>query len=333
MSSPASESQMAAPGSRDRVPRPSLSVVVPAYNEEDSLDPLFEEVKGVMDGIGEPWELIFVDDGSSDGTVRAMYGIADRDPRVKVVKFVRNFGKSAAYMAGFSEIEGQTVITLDADLQDDPNEIPRMLERLRTDGWDLIVGWKQGRAGNEPHKALPSKVFNGLIALLFGLRLHDSNCGFRVMRSEVAQSLDLYGDQYRFIPEFAHVKGFRVTEEGVNHRKRKFGRSKYGPKRFWTGLLDLLTVRFITAFADRPLHFFGTLGLGPFALGVMIEMYVLVAKLLGSTFQVHVAAIIIGVMLIVVGFQCIITGLIGEMLSAQQRARRFVVDARQIDVE
>lgn len=328
MSAPATEPAPAKMASSDRPPRPRISAVVPAFNEVESLDPLFDEVAGVLDGLNEPWELIFVDDGSNDGTVDKMWEIADRDTRVKVVKFVRNFGKSAAYMAGFAEVEGQIVVTLDADLQDDPNEIPKLLASLRDDGWDLIVGWKQGRAGNEPHKALPSKVFNGLIALLFGLRLHDSNCGFRVMRSEVAQSLDLYGDQYRFIPEFAHVKGFRVTEQGVNHRKRKFGRSKYGPKRFWTGLLDLMTVRFITAFADRPLHFFGTLGLGPFLLGVGIETYVLVAKLLGSTFQVHVAAIIIGVMLIVVGFQCIITGLIGEMLSAQQRSRRFVIDER-----
>ena len=314
----------------DPAPTPVLSVVVPAYNEEESLDPLYAEVRDVLDGLGEPWELIFIDDGSSDATVARMFALSDADSRVHVVKFVRNFGKSAAYMAGFAEVRGRIVITLDADLQDDPNEIPRMLERLRGESWDLIVGWKQGRAGNEPHKALPSKVFNGLIAWMFGLRLHDSNCGFRVMRAEVAQSLDLYGDQYRFIPEFAHVKGFRVTEEGVNHRKRKFGRSKYGPKRFWTGLLDLITVRFITAFADRPLHFFGTFGLIPFTLGGLLEVYVLASKLfLGGTFQGHVGAIIIGVLFLIMGFQCIITGLIGEMLSAQQRARRFVVDTRQ----
>jgi len=317
-------------GTRAPDPRPVLSVVVPAYNEEDSLAPLHAEVSEVLDGIGEPWELIFVDDGSSDATVDRMFALADADPRVKVVKFVRNFGKSAAYMAGFAEVRGRIVVTLDADLQDDPNEIPRVLGRLRGEGWDMIVGWKQGRTGNEPHKALPSKVFNGLIAFMFGLRLHDSNCGFRVMRAEVAQSLDLYGDQYRFIPEFAHVKGYRVTEEGVNHRKRKFGRSKYGPKRFWTGLLDLITVRFITAFADRPLHFFGTFGLIPFVLGGLLETYVLLSKLfLGGTFQGHVGAIIIGVLLLIMGFQSVITGLIGEMLSAQQRARRFVVDTRR----
>lgn len=317
------------PGPQRVAGPPVLSVVVPAFNEEESLDPLFAEVAGVLDTLGEPWELIFVDDGSNDATVERMYALADADRRVKVVEFVRNFGKSAAYMAGFAEVAGTIVITLDADLQDDPNEIPRMLGRLRGEGWDMIVGWKQGRAGNEPHKALPSKVFNGLIAFMFGLRLHDSNCGFRVMRAEVARSLDLYGDQYRFIPEFAHVKGYRVTEEGVNHRKRKFGRSKYGPKRFWTGLLDLITVRFITAFADRPLHFFGTFGLIPFFLGGLLQFYVLIAKLLGGTFQGHVGAIIIGVMLLVMGFQCIITGLIGEMLSANQRARRFVVQERR----
>lgn len=328
MSQPAQDLSPSAQPTTPTSTSPVLSVVVPAFNEVDSLEPLHLEIAQVLDAIGEPWELVFVDDGSSDGTVAKMHEIAGRDARVQVVEFVRNFGKSAAYMAGFAQVRGQLVITLDADLQDDPNEIPRMLGRLRDEGWDLIVGWKQGRAGNEPHKALPSKVFNGLIAFMFGLRLHDSNCGFRVMRSEVARSMDLYGDQYRFIPEFAHVKGFRVTEEGVNHRKRKFGRSKYGPKRFWTGLLDLFTVRFITAFSDKPLHFFGTFGLIPFVLGGLLEVYVLIAKLLGSPFQGHIGAIIIGVLFIIMGFQAIITGLIGEMLSAQQRSRRYVLNHR-----
>lgn len=308
--------------------RPALSIVVPAMNEEASIAPLVDEVRGVLDALGEPWELIFVDDGSSDGTFDAMERARQADPRVHVVRFVRNFGKSAGYMAAFERLRGEIVVTLDADLQDDPHEIPRLLGLLRDERWDLVVGWKQGRTGNEPHKALPSRVFNGLIALLFGLRLHDSNCGFRVMRAEVARSLDLYGDHYRFIPELAHVKGFRVTESGVNHRKRKFGRSKYGPKRFWTGLLDLLTVRFITAFSDRPLHFFGTAGLAPLALGGTLLVYVLISKLLGGTFQGHVGAIIVGVMLIIMGFQSILTGLIGEMLSAQRRARRYVLDQR-----
>jgi glycosyltransferase involved in cell wall biosynthesis len=322
--------QMSAPQPAQTVPggRPALSVVVPAMNEEDSIPALVAEIRSVLASLGEPWELVFVDDGSTDRTFDAMWAERVSDPRVQVVRFVRNFGKSAGYMAAFEVARGDVVVTLDADLQDDPNEIPRLLGMLRDERWDLIVGWKQGRAGNEPHKALPSRVFNGLIALLFGLRLHDSNCGFRVMRAEVARSLDLYGDHYRFIPELAHVKGFRVTESGVNHRKRKFGRSKYGPKRFWTGLLDLLTVRFITAFADRPLHFFGTAGLAPLALGGALEIYVLVAKLLGSTFQGHVGAIIVGVMLIIMGFQSILTGLIGEMLSAQRRPRRYVVDRR-----
>lgn len=306
--------------------RPVLSVIVPALDEQASIAVLVDEIRTVLDAFEPSWELIFVDDGSSDGTHQAMLESQREDPRVRVVRFVRNFGKSAAYMAAFERIQGDLVLTLDADLQDDPNELPRLIQLLRDERWDLIVGWKQGRAGNEPHKALPSRVFNGLIALLFGLRLHDSNCGFRVMRAEVARSLDLYGDNYRFIPELAYVKGFRVTESGVNHRKRKFGRSKYGPKRFWTGLLDLLTVRFITAFADRPLHFFGTAGLVPLLIGGGLEVYVLIAKLLGSTFQGHIGAIIVGVMLIIMGFQSLLTGLIGEMLSAQRRARRFVID-------
>lgn len=306
-------------------PRPRLSLVVPAYNEVDSVEALHAELVEVLDGAGLDWECIFVDDGSHDGTADRLRAIREADPRVQLIQFARNAGKSAAYSAGFEAASGALVVTLDADLQDDPHEIPTMVRRL-AEGFDLIVGWKRGRLENEPLKTIPSRVFNKLIALTFGLELHDSNCGFRVMRREVATSLDLYGDLYRFIPELAHVHGFRVTEQPVNHRKRKHGASKYGAKRFWTGLLDLLTVRFITRYAQRPLHFFGTLGLAPFLLGLSIELYALGAKLIaGHTFQQHVAAIVIGVMLVIMGFQCIITGLIGEMLSAQQRQRRALL--------
>lgn len=309
------------------------SLVVPAYNEEESLRELHAEIATIMDGLPEhdggalagDWELVFVDDGSSDGTVGVMRELAAADSRVVVVEFVRNFGKSAAYMAGFEAARGDIVVTLDADLQDDPNEIPAMVETLLS-GHDLVIGWKQGRLQNEPHKKIPSRVFNGLIGLLFGTRFHDNNCGFRVMHRRVAESLELYGDNYRFIPQFAHVSGFSVVEQGVHHRKRKHGYSKYGPKRFWTGLLDLATVRFITAFGQKPLHFFGTFSLLPFTLGGLLFVYVLGQKLvLGSPFSSHVAAILTGVMLVIMGFQGLITGLIGEMLSAQQRSRRFIV--------
>jgi len=307
--------------------RQRYSVVIPVYNEQDSIVELHREVTDVFATIDADLEILFVDDGSQDETAAHIRRLADQDSRVRLLPFVTNFGKAAAYAAAFDACRGDLVITLDGDLQDDPNEIPRMREKL-DEGYDMVIGWKQGRFDNEPHKAMPSKVFNGLAGLVFGLRLRDANCGFRLMRRAVAKSLVLYGDQYRFIPQLAHVQGFRVTEIGVNHRKRKHGKSKYGPKRFWTGLLDLFTVRFITSYRQRPLHFFGTLGLVPFVLGVGLEVYVLIAKLMGGNFRTHVAAIIIGVMLILMGFQCITTGLIGEMLSAENRRRKYVLEDR-----
>lgn len=306
---------------------PKLSVVVPSFDEEESIQPLYEEVKGVLDAHGEPWELIFIDDGSRDRTIDAMDAVAAQDERVVVLKFARNFGKSAAYMAGFAAVRGEVVVTLDADLQDDPNEIPKMLAKLAS-GYDLVVGWKQGRMGNEAHKALPSRVFNRLGTALFGLSLHDQNCGFRVMRRSVARALELYGGNYRFIPQLAHVKGFAVTEEGVHHRKRQFGVSKYGPSRFWTGFLDVITVRFLTAFSHRPMHFFATVGLAMAAPGTLLLVYVLLQKLLGSTFQQHVAALVIGVMLILLGSQAALTGLLGELSASQRTGPRYILEER-----
>lgn len=295
---------------------PSLSIVVPVYNEAESLVELHGELAEVLGTLGEPYEVIYVDDGSTDASPALLADLSARDAHTRVLTMPRNGGKSAAYAAAFLAVRGQVVFTLDADLQDDPHEIPQMLAKVR-EGWDLVVGWKQHRLENEPLKALPSRVFNGLGTRLFGLSLHDANCGFRAMRAVVARRLLLYGDLYRFIPQLTHVAGFRVCEAPVNHRKRRHGVSKYGPRRFWTGLLDLLTVRFITRYAERPLHFFGTVGLVPTTLGLALEVYVLGQKWMGSTFQTHVAAIIVGVLLLIMGFQCVITGLIGEMLTAQ----------------
>jgi glycosyltransferase involved in cell wall biosynthesis len=299
------------------------SVVIPAYNEVDSVEELYQELISILEPRGESFEILFADDGSTDGTSEKLAEIQQRDTRVRVLRFIRNVEKSAAYTAAFRATRGDVVITLDADLQDDPHEIPKLLERLE-EGNDLVVGWKMHRLENEPGKTIPSRLFNALLHRAFGLQLRDSNSGFRVMRNPVAKSLDLYGDMYRFIPQLAFVKGFRVAEEGVAHRKRKYGVSKYGPKRFWTGLLDLLTVRFLTRFSQKPLHFLGTVGLVPFALGVLLEIYVLLQKLTGDLFQNHIAAIIVGVMLMLLGFQCIVSGLLGEMLSARTHQQTYV---------
>ena len=292
-----------------------FSIEVPALNEADSIAELYTEIVDSLDKIGGTWELLFVDDGSDDDTADIMQNISQADSRVTVLGFTRNFGKSAAYSAAFSMARGNTVITMDGDLQDNPAELPVLVEALRQ-GNDLVVGWKLDRLENEPGKTIPSRVFNALNRILFGMSFKDQNSGYRAMRRVVAQSLELQGDQYRFIPQLAHLAGFKVAEVGVRHRRRKYGNSKYGLSRFWTGLLDLFTVRFLTRFRRRPLHFFGTMALIMGAIGVGLEAYVLASKLFGDTFQQHIAAMIIGVMLILIGFQCLIIGLIGELLAA-----------------
>jgi glycosyltransferase involved in cell wall biosynthesis len=301
-----------------------LSVVIPAYNETDSVEELLGEVLAVLEPLKRPFEILFVDDGSTDGTTEKLENLSAQDDHVRLIRFVRNAGKSAAYAAAFQAVRGDVVLTLDADLQDDPAEIPKLLEQIDA-GYDVVVGWKMHRFENEPRKTIPSRVFNGLAHWTFGIQLRDSNSGFRAMRRRVAQSLQLYGGMYRFIPQLAHLKGFRVTQCGVAHRKRRYGVTKYGAGRFWTGLLDLLTVRFITRFSKTPLHFLGTMGIAPFALGVLLEFYVLFQKILGDTFQTHIAAIVIGVLLMTVGFQCIVAGLLAELLSAERGGADYIV--------
>ena len=293
------------------------SVVIPAYNEVESVGLLYDKVAPVLDALGAPWEIVFVDDGSTDGTADALAALAAKDERVRLFRQPRNFGKSAAYRVAFAQVRGEFVFTLDADLQDEPAEIPNLLAKLG-EGWDLVVGWKVGRMQNEPIKRVPSGVYNALLVSTFGLRLKDSNSGIRGMRRAVARSLVLYGDQYRFIPQLSHAAGFRVTEIGVQHHARQFGVSKYGAKRFWTGLLDLLTVRFLTKSRERPMHFFATLGLVPIGLGGALLAWSVFAKLgLGDRFQDHVAAIVVGVFLLGLGAQAIGIGLIAELITAQ----------------
>lgn len=295
------------------------SFIVPALNEADSLPELFSEIRAVVAPLSEAWEIVVVDDGSTDGTPDAVRAASAEDPRIRLLQFSRNFGKAAAYMAAFGVVTGRIVVTLDADLQDDPAELPRLLEAL--EGHDLVVGWKMHRMGNEPTKTLPSRVFNAANRAVFGISFRDQNSGYRVMRLPVARTLELSGDTYRFIPQLAHLAGFRVTELGVHHRKRKHGYSKYGVTRFWTGLLDLLTVGFLARYRHKPLHFFGTAGLPSLALGALLLAYVLVMKLSGSAFSTHLAALIIGVTSLLVGSQSILIGLVAELLSAPTTPR------------
>ncbi len=244
-----------------------VSLVIPVCNEEESLSALTAEILEGTRAIGKRIEVVFVDDGSTDASWREIQKLAASDARFRGIRFRRNFGKAAALAAGFLETRGSIVFTLDADLQDDPREIPRFLESLDS-GLDVVSGWKKIRF--DPwHKVFPSKVFNALVSGVSGTPLHDHNCGFKAYRAEVLDEVRLYGERHRFVPVLAAARGYRIGELVIPHRARKFGRSKYGVRRFVKGALDLLSVRFLTAFKGRPQHFLGSVGLVPGLLGVL----------------------------------------------------------------
>jgi glycosyltransferase involved in cell wall biosynthesis len=242
-----------------------ISIVIPVFDEKESLPLLHEEIAGVIHGSGIECEAIFVDDGSRDGSWEVIAGLARKASWVKGIRFRRNFGKAAALSAGFHAARGDLVMTLDADLQDDPAEIPRFLAALN--GHDVISGWKRIR--HDPwHKVWPSRVFNRLVSWLTGVKLHDHNCGIKCFRAEVFKEIRLYGELHRFIPVLAAARGFRVGEIEVRHRPRRFGKSKFGVRRFYKGFLDLLTVKFLTGYGQRPLHLLGAIGMASFLLGI-----------------------------------------------------------------
>lgn len=254
-----------------------LSIIVPVYNERDSLKQLYGEIVASCAAQGIEFELIFADDGSRDGSWETIRELAGADPRISAIRFRRNFGKAAALTAAMAAAAGDTLLMMDADLQDDPQEIPRFLAKL-AEGYDVVNGWKVRRL--DPwHKVYPSKVFNWLVGWLTGLSLHDHNCGFKCFKKEVAGEIRLYGELHRFVPVLAHARGFKVTEIDVHHRKRQFGHSKYGFRRFTRGFLDLLTVKFLTGFGQRPQHLMGAGGLACFGVGFVGLCYLAVVWL------------------------------------------------------
>ena len=295
-----------------------ISVVVPVRDEERTVEPLYEELAAALDGSHEPWEVVFVDDGSRDGTHAALVRLHEGATNVRVIRLRRNVGKAAALDAGFREAEGDTVVTIDGDLQDDPAEIPRLLAKL-DEGYDLVTGWKTRRSDPWLRRAL-SRVFNTVTGRLSGLRLHDMNCGLKAFRVEVARELELYGELHRFIPVLAHDLGFRVTELGVNHRPREHGRSRYGMERYARGFFDLLTVAFMSRYRHRPLHLFGGLGLVLGAIGGAILVYLTIVKLTGEPIGRR-PLLLLGVLLVVVGIQFLSLGLVSELVTSQHRER------------
>ncbi|HTN77145.1 MAG TPA: glycosyltransferase family 2 protein [Pirellulaceae bacterium] len=248
-----------------------LSLVIPVYNELESLRELHRELDEVAQANGYDLDIVFVDDGSTDGSWELIENLSKEDPRVRGIRFRRNFGKAAALSVGFEAARGELVLTLDADLQDDPREIPRFLAEM-DNGFDVVSGWKQVR--HDPwHKVGPSRVFNWMISYLTGVKLHDHNCGFKCYRREIFQEVKLYGELHRFVPVLAAARGWKVSEIVVNHRARVFGKSKYGLRRFVKGFLDLLTVYFLTGFGQRPQHLLGTIGLVCFGVGGLGMVY------------------------------------------------------------
>lgn len=300
-----------------------VSIVIPVFNEKDSLAILHQEISDSAKTHGFDVEMIYVDDGSKDGSWEIIRDLAKSDPRVRAVRFRTNFGKAAALSAGFKEVRGPVCMTMDADLQDDPHEIPRFIKAI-DEGLDVVSGWKKQR--NDPfYKVIPSRVFNRMVGWLTSVNLHDHNCGMKCYRREVLQEVRLYGELHRFIPVLAAARGFRVGELVINHRRRKFGKSKYGFRRYMRGFLDLLTVKFITRFSQRPQHFLGSLGMFAFAMGMLGMLYLAITWVIryfnpDAPFEpLHNRPLMIyslgGVLL---GAQLFSMGILAELLTAYQ---------------
>jgi dolichol-phosphate mannosyltransferase len=303
----------------------SLSFVVPVLNEEGSLRQLHEEIRRTAEQAGWSWELIVIDDGSADQTWSLIAELARTDTQVKGVRFRRNFGKAAALAAGFRDARGQFVATLDGDLQDDPAEVPRMLDELQSHGLDLVSGWKKAR--HDPwHKVIPSRVFNWFVRTMTRAKLHDHNCGLKLYRREVCQAVRLYGERHRFVPVLAAAMGFRIGEVVVQHRPRRFGRSKYGPSRFVRGFLDLLTVSFLTSYSHRPQHLLGIAGMLFSVLGVLGMGLLAVDWMLHTGQPGHIPLhqrplLIYSLAGLILGVQLFSMGLLAELVAAHGSAR------------
>jgi len=292
-----------------------ISIVIPLFDEESNIEKLYTQLKVVLKDLDKEYELIFIDDGSTDNSFSILEDFHNKDKTVKVIQFRRNFGKSAALSVGFKYAKGKIIITMDADLQDDPREIPNFIKKL-DEGYDIVLGWRFKRR-DSVSKTLPSKLFNSLTSLLTTIKIHDFNCGFKACKREVVENINIYGELHRYIPVLAHWKGYRVGEIKVRHCLRGGGSSKYGLERLFRGFTDLLTVLFLTRYAKRPLHLFGAVGVLFFSIGVIINFYLLLLKILGHGIGER-PLLFLGVLLTVIGFQIISTGLIGEMIVAMK---------------
>ena len=298
--------------------RIDISVVIPLYNEHESLKELHQQLRSTLNRINVRYELLFVDDGSTDNSFQVLRDLKRTDHRIKIIRFRRNYGKSAALSVGFGEAQGDIVITMDADLQDDPAEIPGLVRRIN-EGCDLVSGWKKIR--RDPiTKTIPSRFFNFVTSLLTGIKIHDFNCGLKAYKKEVVKSVNVYGELHRYVPVLAHWEGFTIGEMVVQHRARRYGKTKFGIGRFWKGFLDLLTALFTTRYFRRPLHLFGFWGTIAFLAGLIIDGWLVVGWFLGETSLSNRPLFLGGVLLIIVGIQVVSIGLLGEMITKSRQA-------------
>ncbi len=291
-----------------------LSVVVPVYNEEESLVPLIQEVSSVLQPLGRDFELIIVDDGSTDGTYPILSRLHKNEPWIKVIRLKRNFGQTAAVAAGLAYARGEVIVAMDGDGQNDPRDIPPLLNKLE-EGFDLVSGWRFPRQDPFWSRRLPSRIANGLISWMTQVKLHDYGCTLKALRCEVAKDLKLYGEMHRFIPAIAYERGARIAEIKVRHRSRQWGKSKYGLARTSRVVLDLLTVKFLLSYATRPMHMFGVVGLLSGGVGFLIGIYLTVQKIFYGLEIGGRPLLLLAVLLILIGVQFITMGLLGEMLA------------------
>lgn len=305
-----------------------ISVIVPLLNEKESLPELTSWIARVMEEHSYTYEIIMVDDGSTDGSWDCISSLAAANPCIHGIQFRRNYGKSAALYCGFDKAQGDVVFTMDADLQDSPDEIPEMYRMIVEDGYDLVSGWKQHRKDNKLTKNLPSKLYNATARMITGIKLHDMNCGLKAYRQDVIKSIEVYGEMHRYIPYLAKNAGFcKIGEKPVHHEKRKYGKSKFGMDRFVNGFLDLLSLWFLSTFGKKPMHFFGYSGIFMFIVGFVMTCWIIIAKLVHQSQGVRFRAVTdqplfyLALLAVVIGVLFFLAGFIGEMIARSSGER------------
>ncbi len=305
-----------------------ISVIVPLYNETESLPELAAWIRRVMEANGYTYEILMVDDGSTDGSWDTVLSLSKENPAIHGISFRRNYGKSAALYEGFAAVEGDVVITMDADLQDSPDEIPELYRMITEEGYDVVSGWKQHRQDNKLTKNLPSKLYNWTARKVTGIKLHDMNCGLKAYKKEVVKSIEVYGEMHRYIPYLAKNAGYgKIGEKPVHHQKRKYGVSKFGLERFVNGFLDLMSLWFLSKFGKKPMHFFGTTGILMFLVGFVMTVWIIVAKLIHQAQGVRFRAVTdqplfyLALLAVVLGAMFFLAGFLGEMVSRSASTR------------